>query len=76
MLNINCLYTRIVNILTFVKVNTLSIVKLNTLLRNFKNPPYVIFNICILFYVLFLKIIKKLHIYRISEKIEIEKYIE
>lgn len=25
---------------------------------------------------LFLKIIKKLHIYRISEKIEIEKYIE
>lgn len=71
---------RIVNILTFVKVNTLSIVKLNTLLRNFKNPPCnicnVIFNICILFYVLFLKIIKKLHIYRISEKIEIEKYIE
>lgn len=59
-------------------LNILSIVKLNTLLCNFKNPSYVIFDIYILFYILFLKIIKKLHIYiyRISEKIEIEKYIE
>lgn len=44
-------------------LNTLSIVKLNTLLCNFKNPSYVIFDIYILFYILFLKIIKKLHIY-------------